>query len=63
VSAGSACSRNKKSRVLSNMGLPESRISTAIRVSFSRFSTRKEADIFILAVIDAIENLSKNRGI
>jgi cysteine desulfurase len=59
VSAGSACSKNKKSRVLSNMGLSENRINTAIRVSFSRFSTREEVDIFVKAVTCAIENLSK----
>ena len=60
VSAGSACSGNKKSRVLLNMGLSESRISSAIRVSFSRFNTKEEVNLFIDAITDAIENLSKN---
>lgn len=60
VSAGSACSRNKKSRVLFNMGFSENRINTAIRVSFSRFNTKEEVDIFVNAITYAIENLSKN---
>lgn len=59
ISAGSACSKNKKSRVLSNMGLPENKISTAIRVSFSRFNTKEEVDLFVSAINDAIEKLSK----
>ena len=60
VSAGSACSGNKKSKVLLNMGLSENRVNNAIRVSFSRFNTKEEVDLFIDAIDDAIKNLSKN---
>ena len=60
VSAGSACSGNKKSKVLLNMGLSENRVNSAIRVSFSRFNTKEEVDLFIDTIDDAIKNLSKN---
>ena len=60
VSAGAACSGNKRSKVLLNMGLSENRVNNAIRVSFSRFNTKEEVDLFIDAIDDAIKNLSKN---
>lgn len=44
VSAGSACSKNKKSTVLKAMGLSEARISSALRISFSRFTRTSEVD-------------------
>ena len=46
VSAGSACGKAKPSHVLEAMGLPRERVSSALRVSFSRFST--EEDVFAL---------------
>ena len=46
VSAGSACGKAKPSHVLEAMGLSRERISSALRVSFSRFST--EEDVFAL---------------
>ena len=47
VSSGSACGRAKPSYVLEAMGLPKERISSALRVSFSRFS--EEDDVLALA--------------
>lgn len=47
VSTGSACSKAKPSHVLTAMGLPKNRISSSIRVSFSRYS--REEDIAALA--------------
>ena len=47
VSSGSACGRAKPSHVLEAMGLPKERISSALRVSFSRFS--EEDDVLALA--------------
>ena len=44
VSSGSACAKGKQSHVLKAAGLPDSRISSAIRVSFSRESTKRDAD-------------------
>ncbi len=46
ISRGSACKRGRRSHVLSAMGLDARVIDGAIRVSFSRFSTLREADVF-----------------
>ena len=43
VSSGSACAKGKQSHVLKAAGLPDSRISSAIRVSFSRENTERDA--------------------
>ena len=45
VSSGSACSKGKKSRVLKAMDLSPERLDSAIRISFSRYSTREEVDL------------------
>jgi len=42
VSAGSACSKGKKSRVLKEMGLDEKRLESPLRISFSRYTTKEE---------------------
>jgi len=47
VSTGSACSRGKRSSVLAAQGLPDDRIDTSLRISFSRFS--KMDDVRVLA--------------
>lgn len=47
VSSGSACGKGKPSHVLSAMNLSQERIQSAIRASFSRFTT--EEDVFALA--------------
>lgn len=44
VSNGSACAKGKRSRVLSEMGLPERRIDTALRISFSKDNTLADID-------------------
>ena len=44
VSSGSACSKGKKSRVLAEIGLEPEAIECALRISFSRFTTREEID-------------------
>lgn len=52
ASAGSACSRGARSHVLEAMGFDEERIAGALRVSFSRHSTREEVD-GLIAVLQA----------
>ncbi len=47
VSAGSACSKGKKSRVLTEMGLDRDRMESPLRISFSRFTTKEEIDYLI----------------
>lgn len=44
VSSGSACSRGKKSRVLTEMGLDSDRLNSPLRISFSRYTTEEETD-------------------
>ena len=44
VSSGSACSKGKKSRVLTEMGLSHERMESPIRISFSRYTTKEEID-------------------
>ncbi len=61
VSSGSACSKGKKSRVLKNMGLSEERISSALRVSFSRFTHAGEIDILVAGIRDGKNSIRSNR--
>ena len=44
VSSGSACSKGKKSRVLAEAGLESAAVESALRISFSRFTTESEID-------------------
>ncbi len=50
ISSGSACSRGKKSHVLKSLNIPEKIISSAVRISLSRFSTEEEVSAFCKAV-------------
>ena len=47
VSSGSACSKGKKSRVLTEMGLDSFRMESPLRISFSRYTTREEIDYLV----------------
>ena len=53
VSKSSACKRGKRSHVLEAMGLPDRVIDGALRVSFSRYTTREECELFCGALIRA----------
>ena len=53
VSAGSACSKGKKSHVLMQMGLDHKRLDSPLRISFSRFTTVQEIDALILGITEA----------
>lgn len=53
ISSGSACAKGHKSRVLTEMGFDSSRISSAIRISISRYTTKEEIDYFIQGIADA----------
>lgn len=57
VSSGSACSRGEKSHTLVAMGLPDSRIDSALRLSFSGRNTPEEADIFVKELKQAVKEL------
>ncbi|HBL40813.1 MAG TPA: cysteine desulfurase, partial [Ruminococcaceae bacterium] len=47
VSGGSACSKGHRSTVLTAMGLEPARIDSALRISFSRFTTKEEIDMLL----------------
>jgi cysteine desulfurase len=57
VSGGSACSGGAKSHVLEAMGLPDELVASALRVSFSRYTTREEIDRFFAVLEEAKSQL------
>lgn len=59
VSSGSACSKGKKSAVLSEMGLSDELVDTAIRVSFSKMSSWGEVDMLVSALVEGHMTLEK----
>lgn len=59
VSKSSACRRGARSHVLEAMGLEPEIIDGAIRLSFSRYNTEEEADIFIDALRRAADSLRR----
>jgi len=50
VSAGSACSKGHRSHVLEAMGIPNSLIDGAIRISLCRETTKEEIDALLVAL-------------
>ncbi|HCB99746.1 MAG TPA: cysteine desulfurase [Ruminococcaceae bacterium] len=58
VSSGSACSRGAKSYVLAAMNLPDERIDSALRISFSHENTREDIDRFVDAIQEGIKTLT-----
>ncbi len=61
VSGGSACSKGKRSRVLKNIGLSDERITSALRVSFSKHNTLEDIDELYNAIKEGIDTLAKER--
>lgn len=53
VSSGSACSKGKKSHVLTQMNLDRRKLDSPLRISFSRFTTIQEIDALVSGVSDA----------
>jgi len=60
VSSGSACSKGKGSYVLREMGLNQSLVDSAVRLSFSRETTLSDIDEFIEGLKTAL-NLRKSK--
>lgn len=59
VSGGSACSKGHRSKVLTAMGLSPERIDSALRISFSRFTTKEEIDMLLCGLESAESSLRK----
>lgn len=58
VSSGSACSKGRKSHVLTAMGLDGRRIDSSLRLSFSRFNTKGEVDVFTDTLKEGLSHIS-----
>ncbi|MBQ6265545.1 MAG: cysteine desulfurase [Clostridia bacterium] len=61
VSSGSACSKGKRSRVLTEMGLSAQRLESPLRISFSRFTTKEEIDALADALKQGIEYIRPSK--
>lgn len=61
VSSGSACAKGRASHVLAAQGLARARIDSALRVSFSRFSTPEDVDALVAAVAEGAANLKRKK--
>lgn len=59
VSAGSACGKAKPSHVLAAMGLPEGEVRSALRVSFSRFSTLEDVQALLAGLQAGLKSLAR----
>lgn len=62
VSSGSACSKGAASHTLLAMGLPASRIDTALRVSFCADNTAADVDALLEGLEAGLKSLRANRG-
>ena len=60
VSSGSACSKGKKSEVLTAMGLPAGEIDSALRVSLSRYNTGEDIDRLLDGLREAAARLVRS---
>lgn len=60
ISSGSACAKGKKSHVLTAMGLPQNRTDSALRISFSKYSTMEEIDLFAEALAEGLNTLVRS---
>ena len=62
ISTGSACGKSKKSRVMEAINLPDGYENGTIRISFSKYSTKEEVDIFyekLVKYIDEIRSITR----
>ena len=59
VSSSSACAKGKRSYVLAAMGLPDDRIDSSIRVSFSKHNTESDIDALIEGIESGIATLQR----
>ncbi|MDQ5983037.1 MAG: Cysteine desulfurase [Eubacteriales bacterium SKADARSKE-1] len=59
VSGGSACAKGKASRVLKKLGIPDERVTSSIRVSFSKYNSKEDIDALIEGLLDGIKSLVK----
>mgnify|MGYP003623647952 CR=1 FL=1 len=58
VSSGSACDKGKQSHVLESMGLSRAQMDSALRVSFSHFSTKEDVDALLAGMREGLSTLT-----
>ena len=59
VSSSSACAKGRRSHVLEAMGLPDDRIDSALRISFSKYNTAEDIDALCEGIISGIHTLQR----
>lgn len=59
VSSSSACAKGKRSYVLEAMGLPDDRIDSSLRISFSKYNTTDDIDALIEGLKSGIATLQR----
>ena len=62
ISVGSACGKNKVSRVVKSLNLPKGYEDGTIRISFSKYTTKEELDILydkMKIYINEIRNITR----
>jgi cysteine desulfurase len=57
VSSGSACGKAKPSHMLKAMGLPQSRVDSAVRVSFSKHNTFEDIEAFFAVLTRGLKEI------
>lgn len=61
VSSGSACAKGELSFVLSSLGLNKTRIDSALRLSFSKDTTKEDIDCVFDALSEAVQKLRRSK--
>lgn len=61
VSSGSACGKAKPSHVLEAMDLPREQVESALRVSFSRFSTPEDVEALVDGLKAGLDTLARSK--
>lgn len=59
VSKGSACAKGQRSYVLSSLGFDNDRIDSSLRISFSRYNSKQDVDVFVDALIEITKTLRR----
>lgn len=59
VSSSSACAKGKKSYVLKAMGVADSIIDCALRISFSKYNTKEDVDALVNGICNGLKNLAR----
>lgn len=57
VSSGSACAKGKQSHVLQAMGIDKTLSDSALRISFSKYNTKNDVDMFVETIKQGINTL------